>query len=254
MSRAAALWLGACLVALAGAGCGSDRPDRGEGTVEVAATTAPVADLVRSAGGRRVRVTTLVPRGADPHDWRPDERAIAAARSADLLVRGGGDVEPWAEQLEAGRSLELLPRLDPIGEDGHWWHDPVRVQRAVKEIRNELARVDVHGAGYYEAATADYLEALRELDAESRRCIASVWEPGARLVAQHDGFAYFGDRYGVEVVGPGEPRARLGRRLWADTLAAEGEPADDYLDAFEANVATIVDALSGGERSCRPSV
>ena len=239
---------------MAAAGCGSDRPSRGEGTVDVVATTAPVADLVRNAGGRRVRVTTLVPRDADPHDWRPGAAARTAVGEADLLVRGGGDVDRWAARMEAGRSLELLPKLDPLGDDGHWWHDPVRVQQAVKEIRNELARVDVDGAGYYEAATADYLEGLRELDAESRRCIAAVWEPGARLVAQHDGFAYFTDRYGVEVVGPGEPRARLGRRLWADTLAAEGEPAGDYLDAFGANVATIVDALSGGESGCRPRV
>ncbi len=44
----------------------------------------------------------------------------------------------------------------------------------------------------------------------------------------------------------------VGRRLWADTLAPVGEPADSYLGALTANTATIVDALSGGARTCRP--
>jgi ABC-type Zn uptake system ZnuABC Zn-binding protein ZnuA len=145
--------------------------------------------------------------------------------------------------------LTLLPLVDPIGNDPHWWLDPVRVERAVKEVRNEFARADVDGAGYYEAASADFLARLRKLDADTRACLSRL-RTRARLATQHDAFGYFGDRYGVAPVTP--RRATVGRRLWSDTLGPPGGAADSYLGAMAANTAAIVDALSGGRQHCRP--
>ena len=251
MRRLAAL---ACLaLALAPlGGCGSGRASRGEGTVDVAATLAPVADIVHNAGGRRVRVTTLVPPGVDPHGWRPDADAREALRTADLVVWTGGAVDRWAVAEDPERELGLLPLVDPLGRDPHWWQDPVRVERAAKEIRNELARTDVPGAGYYEAATADFLDRLRRLHRDTRICMSLLDRPRGRLAAQHDGFAYFNDRYGMSIVGPDGRGAEVGRRLWADTLDMPGMPAGSYLGAMAVNVATIVAALSHGEETCRP--
>ena len=237
-----------CLLALF-AGCGSDRATRGEGTLEVVATTAPLADVVRNAGGRRVEVTALVPPGENPHGWRPRPADQEAVRAADLLVVSGGDVDSWAARLDVERRLTVLPLVEPRGEDPHWWLDPVRVQRAVKEIRNELARADVNGAGYYEAASADYLARLRRLDDAIRRCLSpAVRLSRERLAVQHDAFGYFTDRYGLELVRP--RRATVGRRLWSDTLGPPGTAADSYLEAMAQNVAAMVDALGGG--TCHP--
>ena len=251
MARCAALTcLAAVLVAVAG--CGSDRASRGEGTVEVVATLTPLANIVQNAGGRRVRVTALVPRSADPHEWRPGAAEREALREADLVVWTGGELDRWASSPDNERELSLLARLDPLGADPHWWQDPVRVQRAAKEIRNELARADVDGAGYYEAATADFLERLRRLHRDVRICVSLVDRPRGRLATQHDGFAYFNGRYGVTIVGPAGRGAELGRRLWADALGEPGTRAGSYLGAMTENTATIVDALSHGRATCRP--
>jgi zinc/manganese transport system substrate-binding protein/manganese/iron transport system substrate-binding protein len=240
-----------CMLAAALAtGCGSDRATRGEGTLEVVATTAPLADIVRNAGGRRVRVVALVPRGANPHRYRPRAGDRAAVRGADLLVRSGGDVDGWAAGLEADRALTVLPLVDPLPGDAHWWLDPVRAQRAVKEIRNELARADVNGAGYYEAASADFLARLRKLDREITRCLLVAFPPRVRLATEHDAFAYFSDRYGVEFVEL--RRASEARRLWSDTLGAPASGGDTYLSAMASNAAAVVDGLSDGQASCRP--
>jgi len=233
-------------------GCGSDRATRGEGTIDVAATVAPLADIVHNAGGRRVLVTSLVPRGVDPHGWRPDAAAREALRQADLVVWTGGPVDRWAVAEQPERELGLLPFLDPLGRDPHWWQDPVRVQRAAKEIRNELARADVPGAGYYEAATADFLERLRRLHRDTKICLSLLPSRHRALAAQHDGFAYFNDRYGPTIVGPAGRGADMGRRLWADTLGTPGTSTSSYLGAMTANTATIVEALSRGRNTCRP--
>jgi ABC-type Zn uptake system ZnuABC Zn-binding protein ZnuA len=251
MSRPPVLACLAAAIALLG-GCGSDRASRGEGTVDVAATLAPVADIVHNAGGRRVRVTTLVPPSVDPHGWLPDAAARAELRDADLVVWTGGELDRWAVAGHPEREIGLLPLVDPLGDDPHWWQDPVRVERAAKEVRNELARTDVSGAGYYEAATADFLERLRRLHRDTKICLSLLDRRRARLAAQHDGFAYFNDRYGTTIVGPEGRGAQVGRRLWADTLDEPGAPAGSYLGAMAVNTATIVEALSGGEDTCRP--
>ena len=258
MPQAVALTLVLGVLCAGASGCGSDRPSRGEGTVKVVTTTVTLADLAHNAGGRRVIVDALVPRVAYPHDWQPGAGTAAAIEDADLVIQLGGELDDWLAEAVARqpgtRVLTLLPKLHPLGDDSHWWQDPVRVQQAMKEIRNELARVDVDGAGYYEAATGEYLARLRRLDQETKWCIEAVHGRGSRIVAQHAGFRYFEDRYGVRIVGPGERRgAKLGRRLWADTLASRGT-FSNYLGAFASNVGTIVDAISDGERSCRPRV
>jgi ABC-type Zn uptake system ZnuABC Zn-binding protein ZnuA len=234
------------------AGCGSDRASRGEGTVRVVATVAPLADIVHNAGGRRVLVTTLVPRAADPHRWRPGAAEREQLRQADLVVWTGGALDRWAAASGNERVLGVLPEIDPLGDDPHWWQDPVRVERAAKEIRNELARADVDGAGYYEAATADFLERLRKLHRDIRTCMSLLSRPRVRLVAQHDAFAYFNDRYETRIVGPRDRGASVGRRLWADSLGSPGSSAGSYFGAMAANTAIIVDALSRGEHTCRP--
>jgi ABC-type Zn uptake system ZnuABC Zn-binding protein ZnuA len=251
MSRALAF---ACLAAAAGltGGCSSDRASRGEGTVEVAATIAPVADIVHNAGGRRVAVTTIVPISADAHEWRPDAAARTSLREADLVVWTGGALDRWAVAGRPRRELGLLPLVDPLGDDPHWWQDPVRVERAAKEIRNELARADVHGAGYYEAATADFLERLRRLHRDVKICLGLLDRPREPLATQHDGFRYFNDRYGTAIVGPKGRGAKVGRRLWADTLDSPGTAAGSYLGAMSVNTTTIVEGLSRSEKTCRP--
>jgi len=248
------LALFACLataVALSG-GCKSDRASRGEGSISVVATVAPLADIVHNAGGARVRVTTLLPRSADPHEWRPGPAARQALAHADLVVWTGGAMDRWAIAGDPRRELGLLPLVRPLGDDPHWWQDPVRVERASKEIRNELARADVHGAGYYEAATADFLDRLRRLNRDMKICLSLPNNPHQRLATQHDGFAYLNDRYGTAIVGPKGRGAKLGRRLWADTLGAPGTAAGSYLGAMSVNTATLADALSHGENTCRP--
>jgi ABC-type Zn uptake system ZnuABC Zn-binding protein ZnuA len=244
----------ACIAAVAGlaAGCGSDRATRGEGTIKVVATLTPLANIAHNAGGARVIVSALVPPDVDPHEWRPGPAERLALQDADVVIWTGGAMDRWAAEAGGEHTLGLLPKVDPLGDDPHWWQDPVRVERAAKEIRNELARADVDGAGYYEAATADFLARLRKLNRDVRICMSLLSDRQARLATQHDGFAYLNDRYGTAVVGPPGRGAKVGRRLWADALGEPGTPAGSYLGAMAANTDTIVRALSDGAENCHP--
>jgi ABC-type Zn uptake system ZnuABC Zn-binding protein ZnuA len=85
-----------------------------------------------------------------------------------------------------------------------------------------------------------------------RTCMSLLPHRHARLVTQHDGFAYLNDRYGTAVVGPRARGASVGRRLWADALGEPGTPAGSYLGAMAANTDTIVRGLTHGRGNCLP--
>src|SRR5918997_4272311 len=82
-------------------GCGDDG-QAADGRPAVAATTPLTADLVRAVGGARVDVSGLIPANADPHDYEPRPRDIAALADAELVVRSGGDLDDWlADALDS---------------------------------------------------------------------------------------------------------------------------------------------------------
>ncbi len=51
-----------------------------------------------------------------------------------------------------------------------------------------------------------------------------------------------------------EAGAQVGDPLWADTLGGEGSGAETYIDATASNTAALVEGMSGGAISCRPSI
>ncbi|MEL6296971.1 MAG: zinc ABC transporter substrate-binding protein [Pseudomonadota bacterium] len=66
---------------------------------KVVATFSILADFAERVGGDRVEVKSVIPRGVDPHVYRPttaDARALAAA---DLIVENGLEFEGWVDRL-----------------------------------------------------------------------------------------------------------------------------------------------------------
>lgn len=77
--------LGVVVALLFASGCAapvglSDNDDR----LQVVATTGLIKDLVHNVGGDRVRVTSLVPDGADPHSYEPSLRRVRDVVYADV--------------------------------------------------------------------------------------------------------------------------------------------------------------------------
>ena len=134
----------------------SGRPDQRRG--RAIATTTIWGDLtgqiVECAGAGQV--TTLMPVGADPHDYSPSSQDVAAMVSADLVIANGLGLEEGLEQsLESAKAdgatvFEVAPQLDPLpfgengeehaedhpagddhaGEDPHVWQDVTRAAKA----------------------------------------------------------------------------------------------------------------------------
>ncbi|WP_376789848.1 metal ABC transporter substrate-binding protein [Thermoflexus sp.] len=225
----------------------------------VAATTPIVGDVVRQIGGEHVRVTVLLPLGADPHAFEPSPQDIARVADADVVFAVGAGLEVFLEPLlrsaggkalrvELTEGIPLRPFEAEVHSEGqsavgtelhahgawdpHVWLDPNNVITWTHTIEAVLSRVDPARADRYRRNAEAYRAQLRELDAWIREQVSQIPPERRKLVTDHQVFGYFAHRYGFEQVGvilPGgstvaQPSAREIAAL-EETLRALGVPA-----------------------------
>ena len=202
--RARLLLLAALLAGLAA--CGDEGSPGESSALIVVATTPHVADLAQNVGGRRVAAKTIVPAEADPHDYEPRPSDVAALAGAGLVLRSGGDLDEWLDDVLDSAGAEaptatLMDSVNTLDGDPHWWQDPRNAIRAVRAIEARLTEADPEGRAVYRGNAERYLERLRRLDAGIAACVDRVPPADRRIVTTHDALGYFARRYGIDVVG-----------------------------------------------------
>jgi zinc/manganese transport system substrate-binding protein len=227
MTRLALATLGTTALLLAACGTSSpdeDAADSAQG-VSVVATTTMLGDVVAQvtacAGGS---TTTLMPVGADPHDFSPSSEQVASIVAADLVVANGlGLEEGLADAIESAEVdgatvLEVAELVDPIefgghghddeehsGEeehgdlDPHFWHDAMRMATAAQLVGDELAAAT--GDDTFSECGQQVADDLRGTDAEVREILSRLDDDQRVLVTDHDALGYFAEAYDFEVAG-----------------------------------------------------
>lgn len=144
------------------------------------------------------------------HDYTLTVADMRAIERADVIIMSGAGLEAFmadalaqsdATVIDCSAGIDLLPSSDHHHHDGdedgpeheddpHIWMDPARAAQMLENIAGGLARAT--GRGYDEALarTAGRVLALK-------RPLAT---PGAALIPFHDGFQYFADAYGLELL------------------------------------------------------
>jgi len=235
------------LAALTLVGCGtagdgeaaSDRP-------RVVVTTNILGDVVENLLGDAADVVTILPVGANPHDFQPSARQVDDMRRADALVVNGAGFEvgllevvesaqsdgiPVHEAISAVETLALAEGTDHDGGHGegggkggtdpHFFTDPARMAVAAEGILEALiAEVPELDTERVRRRAGAYVDELLALDREVEDLLAAVPERRRVLVTNHQVFGYFADRYGFEVVGAVIPSGSTGEGASAGGLAA----------------------------------
>ena len=213
--------------------------------LQVVATTSIVADVVQNVGGDQIELTTLMPRGTDPHAFEPTPRDAAAVADAHVVFVSGAGLEEFLERLlqGAGEGMPIVPvsygiellQFEGSGEQGsqehdgesegdqghtggdpHTWFDPNNVMVWTHNVEHALSALDPAHAEAYTANAAAYEQELKGLHTWIGEQIALVPAADRKLVTDHTGFTYFAHQYGFELIGaifPGystltEPSAR----------------------------------------------
>jgi zinc/manganese transport system substrate-binding protein len=200
-------------------------------TLNVFATVPEWAALAEELGGDKVKIYTATNALQDPHHVEAKPSLIARARSADLVVATGAELEigwlPLVLQqagnpkvqpgqpgyFEAAPFVTLLDkptRLDRAegdvhaAGDPHIQTDPRNIARVAAPLAVRLAEIDPANAAYYQA----------RYKAFSERWTASIarWEKeaaplkGVAILVQHKAFTYLIAWLGLKEVASLEPK------------------------------------------------
>ena len=156
-----------------------------------------------------------------------------------------------SDEGEAGHSDEKHSddsHSEAGGEtDPHWWHDPVNVRAATREVETALVEAEPAGEADIEANADSFRAEIDSLDGAITRCFDSIPAEQRKLITDHDALGYFANRYGIEVVGTVIPALTTEAQPSAGDLAElertikeEGVEAVFPENAYSPNLADAV--------------
>lgn len=179
--------------------------------LNVVASFSILGDFVRTIGGDRVNVTTLVGPDSDVHVYTPapsDAKRVADAR---LVIVNGLGLEGWLPRLvqSSGSKAQVVTASAGIATlklgsaaDPHAWQSVPNARVYVTDIANALVAADPDDAEFFRAQAKAYLEKLEALDREVREAVAKIPADRRKVISTHDAFGYFAAEYGIQFVAP----------------------------------------------------
>lgn len=231
---------GAALLLTACGGSTNDAAAPSDGPPTIVATTTVLGSLAgeiaECAGGS---VTTVMPIGADPHDFSASSSDVATMVGADVVIANGLGLEEGLQDAlasaaeDGARVIEIAPLLDPIEFGGHGHSD----EGEGHSDEGEAAEGDDHGhedehadgsldphvwfdmnrmadaaviigdalaesgGSAYADCGAQVADEIRTAEGEVRALLESVPEDRRILVTDHDALGYLAEKYGYEVAG-----------------------------------------------------
>jgi zinc/manganese transport system substrate-binding protein len=199
--------------------------------LNVFATVPEWGALARELGGDKVTVYLATNALQDPHHVEAKPSLIARARSADLVVATGAELEiGWLPlvlqqagnpRVQPGKPgyfeaaplvpmLEKPARLDraegdvhPLGNP-HIQTDPRNIARVIGPLAARLGEIDPANGAYYQERARDFTSRWSAAIARWEREAAPL--KGTSVIVQHQGFPYLTAWLGMKEVAALEPK------------------------------------------------
>jgi zinc/manganese transport system substrate-binding protein len=194
------------------------------GKINVVATTSDFAAIAREIGGDRVQVTALAKPTEDPHFIDAKPGFIATLNRADVLIEGGAALEQgWLQPLlqgarnpkitgsapghvqgNAGISMLGVPTsldrsrgdIHPEGNP-HYLIDPMNAKIVAANIAEAFSKAEPKAYEIYRANLKAFEEKIDARMVEWQKQMAP--HKGASVVAYHDSWPYFAERFGLKI-------------------------------------------------------
>ena len=200
-------------------------------TVNIFATVPEWGALAEELGGDKVKIYTATNALQDPHHVEAKPSLIARARTADLVVATGAELEigwlPLVTQqagnpaiqpgkpgyFEAAAYVTLLEkptRLDRAegdvhpGGNPHIQTDPRNIAKVAGPLAARLAELDPANAAYYQGRYKAFAERWSGAIAKWEKEAAPL--RGAQIVVQHKAFTYLEEWLGLKEIAALEPK------------------------------------------------
>ncbi len=202
--------------------------------IDIVASLPVFKDLTERIGGDKVKVEALAKGYQDPHFVDAKPSYIVKMNQADLFIWAGLDLEiGWmpplvegarnakilwgaAGNLDVSKGISLLEipqvaaaQLRAGGDlhvygNPHYWLDPVRGKTIAQNIYERLVQISPESQAYFKANLDRF---NGELDKKVAEWLEKL-EPyrGSKLIAYHNSWPYFEERFGLNIVDFIEPK------------------------------------------------
>ncbi|MEZ5257119.1 MAG: metal ABC transporter substrate-binding protein [Ilumatobacteraceae bacterium] len=107
--------LGLALLTLTLVGCGGGDGAADSARPTVVVTTSILGDVVGNLAGDEFDVVTIMPVGADPHDFQPSAQQVAQIGEADVLIANGGGFEVGLADVIESAEADGVPTFEALG-------------------------------------------------------------------------------------------------------------------------------------------
>lgn len=212
----------AVLLSLAGCGSGgsSSSANTGDGGLVVAATTYPIYLFTTAVVGDVEGVTVeqvITDKVSCIHDYTLTVPQMKIIEAADIVVENGAGFENFmsdalaasdADVIDCSEGISLLTMTEDGAEeyDPHIWMSPDNAKVMLKNIADGLSASDSSHADVY---SANYEAAIKQLDDDADSLDADkISAPqNCKLITFHDGFQYFAQYFGFNLVASIEEEA-----------------------------------------------
>lgn len=206
----------------------------GEEKITVAVSLQPYATLVKMIGGSRVNVVTLLPPGADPHNFEPKPAVIKAFSLAQVYFSDGSGLDKvWLPRfLAANKDVKVIDiskniewmksehddhdihghHHDEDEIDPHIWTSPYRVKFLAQNIFHALKKLDSENEIFYINQIQRVQNQLTAIGRKLKETVISMPVNRRSFIVFHPSYGYlakdFGlKQYAIEVNGK-EPKPR----------------------------------------------
>lgn len=172
-----------------------------------------IADMAQNVAGDKAIVESLTKPGSEIHGYEPTPSDLVRAKSADLILDNGLNLERWAERFY--NNIPKVPHITisngiqpiEIAEDAykgkpnpHAWMSPQNALIYVENIRKALVDLDPTNTDTYNANAQTYSQKIQEIDKNLRKQV-SVVPPDKRYMVSCEGaFSYITRDYGLKEV------------------------------------------------------
>jgi zinc/manganese transport system substrate-binding protein len=199
--------------------------------IVVVTTTADLKSITELIGKDKVDVSSIATGYQNPHFVDPKPSYIIKLSKADMFVTVGLDLETgWSPQLlsssrnlkiqkgsngyvdaSVGVTLMQVPSSINRGEgdihiygNPHYWLDPVNGKQIAKNIFDGLVKISPENKDFFESNLKDF---NAKIDLKLKEwTLKMVPFKGTKIIAYHNEWCYFEQRFGIIIVDFMEPK------------------------------------------------
>jgi ABC-type Zn uptake system ZnuABC Zn-binding protein ZnuA len=195
----------------------SNHTDNNSSKLQVVTTYSILYDMVKQVGGDKVDIHSMVPVGANPHEYDPLPEDVMKIADADIVFYNGLNLETgnaWFQNLltTVGKHTPDAPvykvsnGVQPIyletkglekEPDPHAWMNIENGIKYVENIKLALIKEDPKNKATYTANANNYVQLLQTLHHEAKQKIQQIPKERRYLISSEGAFKYFGKAYDI---------------------------------------------------------